>query len=52
MRKSLMCLRLTAIGLVVGAMNVAWGGETVIQTLALQRGPFKSENSSRMRSVG
>jgi hypothetical protein len=26
MRKSLMCLRLTAIGLVVGAMNVAWGG--------------------------
>ena len=28
MRKSLMCLRLTAIGLIVGVMNVAWGGES------------------------
>ena len=28
MRKSLLCLRLTAIGLIVGVMNVAWGGES------------------------
>ena len=28
MRKGLLCLRLTVIGLIVGALNVAWGGDS------------------------
>ena len=40
MRKGLLCLRLTAIGLIVGTMNVAWGGDSYPDPRTLAR-PFQ-----------